>query len=447
MKRRAFVFIITLMTLVALVGIVSVAASSAESNFKARRNRMEKREADLAIQAAIQQAMATLANETTTSSTSTSTLGTSSSTPGGGTSGSTTPTDTDETQDWYLLGTTGADVFHVGNTTFREVIVDAASLVNLNTAPQAQLQELPLTQQQIDSLTDWISAGETPSPQGAKDAFYNALPNPYNAHLVPLTSLDELLQVQGFTYASIYQPQQTISGSVINNDDGTEATLYDLCTVDSQSKSSGSNINTATAQQLVRSGVSQANANRIAPANGRRPNLTTMGAVLRLLSGGNAMRDAVAILNNYQVGTSTTLTGRINLNTAPDTVLNTIPGMTPAIVQEIVSMQQSGITSLGSITSVSGVTLNALSQFVDSITVNSTRYAVRIEATAGTTTESAEAIVDTSGTTPQLIRIDYPPNSDMSQQWDWNDAQNDIYLDSSTGQGTTGGGSSAGGQS
>jgi len=446
MKRRAFVFIITLATLVALVGAVSFAASSAESSFKARRNRMEKREADLAIQAAIQNAMATLANVGTTT-TGSETLGTTSTTPGGGAAG--TATDTDETQDWYTLGTTGADVFHIGNITFREQILDACSLVNLNTAPEAQLLQLPLTQQQIDSLLDWISAGETPRPEGAKDSFYNSLTNPYNAHLMPLTSLDELLQVQGFTPATLFQPQQTVSGNVITNDDGTQATLYDLCTVDSQSKSSGTNINTATLQQLVRSGVSQQNAARLTGQTTpptRRTNFTTMGAVLRDLTGAASIRDATVILNNYQVGTTPTQTGLININTAPDTVLNTLPGMTTGIAQGIVGMQQSGITSLGSVTSISGVTLPVLAQFVDSITVNSTRYIVRIEATAGSTTESAEAIVDTSGTNPLLIRTATPPYSDMTSQWNWNAAANDIALDSSSGTTNPTGSSTSGGQ-
>ena len=63
--------------------------------------------------------------------------------------------------DWALLGNTGADTFIVGNESFRVQILDNSGRLDLNTITEATLDNMPLTQEQIDSFLDWREAGGT----------------------------------------------------------------------------------------------------------------------------------------------------------------------------------------------------------------------------------------------------------------------------------------------
>ncbi|PMU85775.1 hypothetical protein, partial [Pseudomonas sp. GW704-F5] len=47
--------------------------------------------------------------------------------------------------DWATAGSHGDVLYTVGNTQFRMEIVDALSKININTAPQTQLQRMNLT--------------------------------------------------------------------------------------------------------------------------------------------------------------------------------------------------------------------------------------------------------------------------------------------------------------
>lgn len=405
--RRGMTFIVTLAALTGLV-LMMVALLNAENvASKARLNRIEQRRAEIAAEAGVQRAIATLATNSQTAN--------------------------NQTEDWYNLGTNGADHFLVGNVSFRMQVIDAGALVNLNSAPTAQLQKLPLTQDQVDSLQDYISAGQTPRAQGAKDDYYHNLTNPYNTKTSPLSTFDELLQVKGFTPATLYEPQTTQNSAALTTSTDSSLTLYDLCTVSSTSRSTNANgaalpnINNASLQQLQRSGISVQTATRIVNAP-TRP-FRTMAAVLQLVQqSATATRDAQVILRNYQVSGSATQTGRINVNTASEAVLNTLPGMTSDITQQILQQQSNGIASVADLLSVPGINLTTLRGFVDQVTVNSALYIVRCVGKAGSTTVPIEAYVDMSGTTPKLLRIEHSPFTDMPSRWNWDDASNDIDL-------------------
>lgn len=62
-----------------------------------------------------------------------------------------------QTDAWAQLGGNANTTYTFDNgATLRMQIVDCASMLNPNTATESQLQQLPLTQAQIDSLLDWI---------------------------------------------------------------------------------------------------------------------------------------------------------------------------------------------------------------------------------------------------------------------------------------------------
>lgn len=401
-------FVVTLAALTGLVLMMVVMLNAANVASKARINRIDQRRAEIAAEAGVQRAIAVLTTASQTAN--------------------------NQTEDWHTLGTNGADNFLVGTVSFRLQIVDAGSLVNLNTAPTAQLQKLPLTQDLVDSLQDYISAGQTPRAQGAKDDYYHNLTNPYNTKTSALSTFDELLQVKGFTPAILYEPQSQQSTAALTTTDSQDLTLYDLCDVNSASRATDANgatlrnINNQNLQALTRAGISTQTATRLTNAPGRP--FRTMAAVLQIVQtgGGNAARDAQVILRNFQVSGTAAQTGRINVNTASEAVLNTLPGITNDVTQQILQQQTNGIASVADLLSVPGVNLTTLRGFVDQVTVNSSLFIVRCVGKAGSTTVPIEAYVDMSGTTPKILKIEHSPYSDMPSRWNWDDANNDIDL-------------------
>lgn len=409
--RRGSTFVVTVAVLAGLVAVLAGAAATHRVEADAAINRMESRRAEMAAQAGLSRAIASF---------DTSNRGVST-----------------QLDDWYTLGSNGADEFTLGNESFRIQIVDTCGRVDINTANTQQLQRLPLEQDQIDSLLDWRSNTRVARPDGAKDDYYHNLDNPYNTKLRRLDSVDELLQVKGFTANTIYEPQNIIGSGVVtssanpsSNQTGTP-TLYDLVEVDainravSPSGQALANINTATLQQLRARGVPNNTANAIIVRR-RQRTFTGIGQVLAIPQVNNQV--AGTILNNFQVGAGTTQTGRINVNTASADVLETLPAITADIAQQIINLQPNGIQSLSQLLTIPGLNKTRLIPIVDSLCVNSSSYLVRVVGKAGNTTCTIEALLRTDGATKRIVKISYPPYTDMTSRWNWSDPNNQIAL-------------------
>ena len=410
MKRRGAVMVLTLLVLAGLVAILVAATAESRMAFKAGLNRMEARRADIAADAACQYVIAALATQSKTAI---------------------TPNDA-----WQTLGTNGDERFTYGNESFRIQVVDAAARINLNNVGQTQLQQMNFTQDQIDSLLDWRSAGQTARANGAKDDYYNSLPHPYNTALRPFKSVDELLLVKGFTAQDLMKTLDQQEGVGMNNTSTTTTIssqtgaptpiLYDLLTVDSVSQDVGPN-------GQPKLGVNSGRANMQALLGlGLPPNLA--GAILqRRLSGrpftsmaqvlalpGVNTRTAAIILNGLSITGNARVTGKLDLNTVTADVLNTIPNITTDQAQAILQQQQTGFTSLGQLASLPGMSNRDLQNFADLFSVNTQSFVVRIEAQAGDTRKAYEATLSIEGATPKVIRMTEAP-TDAITRWGWAD--------------------------
>ena len=200
------------MVVVCLVALMAMLAADQRANLQGIQTRLRERRAAQAADAAVNRALAVLeaANANLVQ----------------------------QTDDWALQGTGGADEFQFsdGSAQYRMQIVDAGSLLNVNTATATQFALLPLTQDQVDSLLDWREAGTQPRADGAKDAYYNALTQPYNAKLGPLDTVNELLLVKGWTGQTLYQtPTVTVTLPLPTDQNGATLPLAALLTVDSGS--------------------------------------------------------------------------------------------------------------------------------------------------------------------------------------------------------------------
>lgn len=399
--NRGAVMVVTLAVLTGLVAVLATAAATQNVAFRAELNHLEARRAQIAADAACQYAMANLVSQSKTSTTL--------------------------QDDWANLGQAGGERFTLQNASFRMEVVDAASRINLNTAPLAQLQKLNLTEEQIDSLLDWREAGQTARTSGAKDDYYNQLTEPYNAKLRKLDSVDELLLVKGFTAADLMKTIDEQGGGQATTTSTSDQPpiLYDLVTVDSasqdvaQSGQAKLNVNSqqANVQALIQRGLAPNLAAAIVQRRMTSP-FTSLGQILALP--GVTTQNAATILDNLSLTGTADTAGKINLNTVTEDVLNTIPDLPTDAVSAIIQQQSTGFTSLGQIATLSGMTIEALRSSADLFSVNSETFLVRILAQAGGTTQAYEATISIAGTAPRIVRMTQAPPGALTR-WGWAD--------------------------
>ncbi|MCE9559594.1 MAG: general secretion pathway protein GspK, partial [Armatimonadetes bacterium] len=317
-SQRGAVLIMTLVALTGLIAMVATFAATQRTSFQSRHNRLDQMRAEQMVDAGVQRALAELSIV----------------------DGSQPTTLQD---DWAALGTLGDEKFIVGNGSFRIELVDGSSRIDLNSAPAEQLTKLNLTTEQIDSLLDWREAGQNPRQEGAKDEYYNTMTTPYNAALAPFKTVEELLLVKGFTGRSLYEIQdQTTSDQVLVSGDTQEPVLADLLSVGASSKRGNiPNIRTAPNLQAILRIVPNV---QVATAvfNGRQ-GFNTTADMLRVA--GMTVQIAQNLLDSYTVNPpngDANDAGRLNINTATEAVLNSLPESTPDLTDAILQQQATG---------------------------------------------------------------------------------------------------------
>ncbi len=415
-RERGSAFVFSLAVLAALVGVMAAVASTVRLDIKATANRNELIKARMACESAAQRAFnsfaATYTGASTSSTTSTSTTSQQ--------TGATTLQD-----EWAQLGQNGDEKVTVGDTWFRMQVIDANSMINTSALTPAWVNNLPMSQEQIDAYLDYTSGGETPRPDGGKDQYYNALQIPYNAKLAPLETIDELLNIRYFNAQAVYQPQTNVVSTVAfqAGPNGQQPALCDLLTTYAYSPNVrpgalGSqqprlNINTINPNQIRALGLSQATQTLLTTVR----NWTSIGAVLRRVVN---IQDQRIILDTFTTNGATRRAGLINLNTASQNVLATVPNLTPDMVQAIIQRQQQGFTSLSDVLSVSGFSGNVLAQTIDNFTVESSTFIVRVIGYSGSASVAMEVTIDIVNNAPRLVRMAEVPYTDVIGRWNWN---------------------------
>ena len=422
-RQRGSVFVYCLVVLVALIGVLAAVASTEHLDVKAASNRKEAIKARMACMSAIQRYIATIANDlagggattTTGSSTSTSTIA---QPPGASTL----------QDDWAQLGSNGDENVIVGDTRFRMQVVDACSFINLTKLTTTWLNNLPLSQQQIDAYNDFTTAGENATADGGKDPYYNGLTNPYNAKLAALDTLDELLQIRYFNPAAIWEPNTNIVSTVTftAGQNGQQPTLYDLVTPYSYAPnvqpgplgqqqpriSMTGQVTTQTLTRLTAAGLSG--------TGGRNLVGRTFTSLGQLVSALPSLQDKKVVLDSCTFNPGTRIAGLINLNTASQNVLSTLPGINPNIAQALVTQQQTGYTRLSDVLNVAGYNGAALTSSIDYLCVESSTFIVRVIGFCGDTSIAMEGTVDIINNTPRLTRLADVPFTDVVGRWNWN---------------------------
>ena len=347
---------------------------------------------------------------------------------------------------WATLGNKGADNFKIGNATFRMQIVDNSGRFDLNLLTQAQMLNLPLTQEQIDSLLDWREAGQTVRTEGGKDQYYNDLTNPYNPRLGLLQSMDELLLVKGFTLPALYDTPTTTQNSLgvafanPNLNLTTPLPIVDMVTLDTYSPNTAPdgngkvnlNLPTLTAPQLVQriAGLTLPIATTIIAQRAVQPGgqFARLSQVIQL-PGISANQTVLrALLDGATITPQTRLQGKINVNTAAEGVLAAIDGIGSDLAKSIVDRQSgTGYTQLSDL-----LTISSTPQFVaavaDNFTVQSQSFEIRSIGKVGSTQVILQATVVIENGQIKIRRVQEAPFLDMPTRWAWDDPTNDVVL-------------------
>lgn len=398
-KRRGSAFVFALAVMGVLLLVIVTAAARVRSESLSQRTRVEENRAESMAMAGIARGLASLQTIE--------------------------PNAVTETDEWIDLGQAGEEAFLVGRDKFRVQVLDAGAFININTATEEQLIALPLTQEQVDSILDWREAEMTARPQGAKDDYYRELTTPYNAALRRFSSIQELLAVRGMTGPTLYDPPSSETARALStNSQTSQLPLIDLVTADSSSPlvdSEGNqklNVNNAQQQQLTERGFTPQAAQAIINRRNALGTFTTIGEVVQ--APGISQTDLELILDTLQVGSATEVEGRVNLNTASDDVLGSIPGITQDLVGAIAA-RRGTFANLGELATVSGVTQENLPQFADAFTVGSSVFLVRAMGQAGSRKVFLQAIVRVTNGIPKVVRIETPAFADMDQRWNWSE--------------------------
>jgi len=408
-REQGVVFVFCLALIVALLGVVTAVATTSRNTNSAAIQQTESNRADRMIEAGIQRALAQLTATTTTTNTATSAAG----------------APTLFTDEWATLGSDGDEEFMVGDGSFRIRITDACSLLNINAMTQTQLEKLPLQPEQIDSILDYRETGTTPRIDGAKDEYYNSLSKPYNAKLRDFESLDELLQVKGITYGTIFQPVPGFSGTnLVPGRNNEPVILSDILTVYGYSPLRNSqgealinvNANGTTAARLQQPPISLPAGLAVQVA--ARKNWPGIGDILALPA---AQSTAIArrILDNLTTTGANRISGKLNLNTATESTLSGVTDLTADLVQAILQRQTQGFNTLGDLADVPGFTGTVLQNTADKFTVASQTFLVKVEGRAGKNAKAAIATIDIQDNAPRVVSICPVPYDDYTTRWEW----------------------------
>ena len=134
---------------------------------------------------------------------------------------------------------------------------------------------------------------------------------------------------------------------------------------------------------------------------------------------GVAPQAAQQVLDTASFSTATRLTGKVNINIAPEAVLLSLPGMTADIASGIVTRQSTGFASLGELTSIPGLSGALLGQIADAVCVGSDTFIVRAWGESGDAGVALEVLVGIRNSKPQVLLLERINSTTIPAWWRW----------------------------
>jgi len=242
-------------------------------------------------------------------------------------------------------------------------LTDEGSKINLNSATEEMLLKLPgMTSELASAIIDWRDTDSEITPGGAESEYYLLLADPYYCKNEPLETVEEILLLRGASEEILYGEDTNKNGVLdVNENDAGESEppdnkngrldrgVYDYVTVYSrqpnvsQDGQSRINVNDTNAAEqlsnLLRELIKDDRYFTVMDAaRDGRPYANILDFYYR---SGLTIEEFKQIADRLTTQSQNTLTGLVNVNTAPREVLLCLPEMTENDADELISKRAS----------------------------------------------------------------------------------------------------------
>jgi DNA uptake protein ComE-like DNA-binding protein len=320
-------------------------------------------------------------------------------------------------------------------------LVDEASKLNLNTATMDMLQALPnMTAELAANIVAWRQSTNDASVGGAQSETYLRLQPPYLCKNAPFETVDELRLVYGLNLELLYGEDANLNGlldpnetdgenlpPLDNRDSRLDPGLLEYATVYSREPTTRTNVNNQQQlEALLTSVFDSTRASQIAgqvraaqgggagtgggPGTGGGGPGATVTSFTSLLE--FYLRSGMTAEEFAQIEASLTVTTNIqslvNVNTASEAVLTTIPGIGTDKASAVVAYRQSNPSQANSIAWVADVLDRDLTRVRLAglyITAHSYQFTADVAAVGhyGRGYRRVKFVFDTSDGTPRIV--------------------------------------------
>lgn len=309
-------------------------------------------------------------------------------------------------------------------------LTDEAGKINLNSASVEMLQKLPgMTAELAASIIDWRDSDSDVTTGGAESESYLLRADGYQCKDAPLETVEEILLINGSSEDLLYGEDTNLNGYLDDHEnDGDEsephdnhngsldAGFYDYVTVYSEESNVDSdgqsriNINNTSGaselQTLLEEKFKTDRALEIMLASGISSNPSFENILDFYFKSGMTAQEFSQIADRLTTSSETTLSGLVNVNTAPKEVLVCLPDLEDSDAQALVSYRESHSDGLDSIAWVTEVLDQDKAVGIGSyITVRSYQYSADIVCLSanGRAYRRYRAVLDTQGSSPRVV--------------------------------------------
>jgi len=255
-------------------------------------------------------------------------------------------------------------------------IRDEASRINLNSATNEMLLELPnMTAELAASIQDWRDEDSEVTPGGAENEYYLLLSDPYYCKNGPFETIEEFLLVKGASQELLFAEDANLNGVLDPNEndadeqdpnDDRDSRLdrgaYELLTVYSREPNQSADgeeridVNQAGSRDLSELLQGVMSEDRFFQVMDRvrsgRPFRNALDFHFRV---GLTIEEFKQIADRLAAGSQETLSGMVNVNTAPREVLLCLPGLEESEVDLLIAKRSQPDTNLANLAWVAEV--------------------------------------------------------------------------------------------
>lgn len=305
---------------------------------------------------------------------------------------------------------------------FTVEVTDEAGKLNINTATEKQLMQLPnMTEEIADSILDWRDGDDNLSEGGAEAGYYVNLPYGYQIRNGNFKTMRELLLVKGVTPVLLYGG---IGDEIVEASAGWihYLTCYSYEKNEDAEGGSRININKANENRLRRAlDISRSYAKWI--VDNRKNGFKGIGELISNNSPSKAkegssdsdepqpldMETFFRIADKITVTDEELIPGKVNVNTAPAPVLLALFEGDEQIAADVIAYRSGlaeGMADIGDLGQVkSFAKKNVAKNFIDRLTTRSSVFTIHSAAQAHATgaVRKVEAVVDRDKSPAQIL--------------------------------------------